>query len=1026
MAAVMLAGAPLCNEAYAGDKTTVQIADTKLADGVKFVIGNNNGDLQSNDEFRTVTSKTVDGVEYVTIGNGVKVENPTAPSTLAEEVTKAIKGASVFEVRNYKAGKFELWVDGKQFVVKADGSAVNFTATSATDKIVKEFVAKKGTTPAGTTSVDFDDIYTYELGGAGEKVQFTTSGNSYGLFISEDMTATDLENYNANSTTFNFGPDAVEGNVFEGVIPVTVNVGKLATNSAAGTYFVKGADDDVKALKKALDATTLVLADVKAAMAKLNVVAVLNETYGINTGVTGEGYKLALISGADFYKDSKAAAFVNSAFTVKEGDQLNAKDMIDLTVKPEVGTPASQLTNSVAIAAVKASASDTKTYVTTIAIGNATRFAKVTKPMMGDNTYFAAAEFLKAGEVSAYNIYFTSGKQSTATNATEYHKYLVRNSDGATSAAFKSYAWAAKSVDLTSPAAQWIVMDFDGKYTLTLKNRLTNETLTLRLAATDNKGEYKINSVDATAASAVSDAITDLSARSATISNTTIKLVPATLTKHDGTLTFSEDQKKYGVTLAFSGKNAAVGAQDFYAYVKKTSAPGATPTYELAPTLTEGAAATLNVKEASKQMNITQFAYLDDKGAVAKDNAAKADTLLVQAYNFSINIDGKNYVVKNTAASGSGTSTPAIPFNLTTTAGGATNYYIAKTANGSYTVSAPASVTNYRSVVGAGIDAIGVNASTGADDKVIASFATVANQAFGPANATFVKLNVDLNKSYYTSLESASRHATFENSLGSVSMQENKKGILEGILAAEPTTFWLDTADSETNVPSFYISKGIKAAEETKAYSDEVRNFLVYAPDSMSYFDEASATVKKNTAYQLEGTSSLKAFFHPAALIAEDTMTTVVKGKEVTVVTKDADAAKNQKNALKNFQFGIRLADEDVADEYVIYSKANPSAYLYSHNGKLGFGSATQALVVKLGEGDATANEAIAAENVAVIAGEGVVTVKGAAGKQVVVSNILGQVIANKVATSDEETIAVAAGVAVVVVDGEATKVVVK
>ena len=296
-----------------------------------------------------------------------------------------------------------------------------------------------------------------------------------------------------------------------------------------------------------------------------------------------------------------------------------------------------------------------------------------------------------------------------------------------------------------------------------------------------------------------------------------------------------------------------------------------------------------------------------------------------------------------------------------------------------------------------------------------------------PQDANFVKLNVDLNKSYYTSLESASRHATFENALGSVSMQENKKGIIEGILAAEPTTFWLDTADSETNTPSFYISKGIKAAEETKAYNDEVRNFLVYAPDSMTYFDEATATVKKNAAYVLEGTSSLKAFFHPAALIAEDTMTTVVKGKEVTVVTEKADAAKNQINALKNFQFGIRLADEDVADEYVIYSKANPSAYLYSHNGKLGFGSATQALIVKLGEGDATANEAIAAENnVAVIAGEGVVTVKGAAGKQVVVSNILGQEFANKVATSDEETFAAAVGVVVVRVDGEATKVVVK
>ena len=1015
MAAVMLAGAPLCNEAFAGDKTTVQIANTKLADGVKFILGSKKGTLAKDDVFRTVKNITNAGVDYVTIGDGVKVADPTSPSTLVEEATKAINGASVFEVRNYKDGKFELWVNGKQFVVKEDGNAA---ATSG--KIVKEFVAKKGSSsPAVTTSVDFDDIYTYVLGDAGQRVAFDTNSNkNFGLSINENMTDADLNTYNANSTTFNFGPDAVEGNVFEGVIPVTVAGSKLKSGSKGGTYFVKGADDDVKALKKALDASKL--DDVKAAMEKLTVVAVLNDVYGINTGVPGEGYKLAMISGADFYKESKAAAFDNSAFTVKEGDQLNAKDVIDLMVQPKVGDPI--INPTVAIAAVKASASDPKTYVTTVGRTSTSKFAKVTKPMMGDNTYFAAAEFLKAGEVSAYNIYFTSGEQSTANNATEYHKYLVRTSTGPVTSpatvAFQNSALAAKGVDLTSPAAQWIVMDFDGKYTLTLQNRLTNETLKLRLAATSNKGEYKINSADGAVTSAIAGLDSALD-----IKGMTIKLVPASLTKYDGAMAFSENQMKEGVTLAFSGKNAAVGAQDFYAYVKNAGS-ATSPNYTLAPTLTEGDAATLNVKEAGKLMNITKFAYLDDKGAVATNDVAKADTLVVPAYNFSIKIEGKNYVVNQTTS-------PANPFGLTQVATGVTpkNYFIAKTANGSYTLSSDPALgaTNYTSFARATNNAIGVNATSTADDKVVANFATVANQAFAPANAGFVKLNVDLNKSYYTSLEAASRHATFENALGSVSMQVNKKGILEGILAAEPTTFWLDTADSETKVPSFYISKGIKAAEETKAYSDEVRNFLVYAPDSMRYFDEASATVKKNTAYQLEGTSSLKAFFHPAALIAEDTMTTVVKGKEVTVVTKDADAAKNQKNALKNFQFGIRLADEDVADEYVIYSKANPSAYLYSHNGKLGFGSATQALVVKLGEGDATANEAIAAENnVAVIGGEGVVTVKGAAGKQVVVSNILGQVIANKVATSDEETIAVAAGVAVVVVDGEATKVVVK
>ena len=73
-----------------------------------------------------------------------------------------------------------------------------------------------------------------------------------------------------------------------------------------------------------------------------------------------------------------------------------------------------------------------------------------------------------------------------------------------------------------------------------------------------------------------------------------------------------------------------------------------------------------------------------------------------------------------------------------------------------------------------------------------------------------------------------------------------------------------------------------------------------------------------------------------------------------------------------------------------------------------------------------TANEAIAAEGVQVIAGKGVVTVQGAAGKVITVANILGQTIANQVAASDNVTIAAPTGVVVVAVDGEATKVVVK
>ena len=66
-------------------------------------------------------------------------------------------------------------------------------------------------------------------------------------------------------------------------------------------------------------------------------------------------------------------------------------------------------------------------------------------------------------------------------------------------------------------------------------------------------------------------------------------------------------------------------------------------------------------------------------------------------------------------------------------------------------------------------------------------------------------------------------------------------------------------------------------------------------------------------------------------------------------------------------------------------------------------------------------------EGVSVIAGNGTVTVQGAAGKSIVITNILGKVVAETVLTSDNATIAVPAGIVAVAVDGEeAVKAIVK
>ena len=88
------------------------------------------------------------------------------------------------------------------------------------------------------------------------------------------------------------------------------------------------------------------------------------------------------------------------------------------------------------------------------------------------------------------------------------------------------------------------------------------------------------------------------------------------------------------------------------------------------------------------------------------------------------------------------------------------------------------------------------------------------------------------------------------------------------------------------------------------------------------------------------------------------------------------------------------------------------------------------ALIFNVEQGDdiATDNETIdTVEGISVVASNGTVTVQGAAGKSVVITNILGKVIAETVLTSDNATISVPAGIVAVAVDGEeAVKAIVK
>ena len=1002
MAAVMLAGAPLCNEAYAALATnpngiTAVVSSAKLQNGTKFII------KTAANQYYTTTevANTKTGVTYATVD--------------ATNVTDVAK-AAVFEATNVNVSplgvSFELTVNGKPFALLKTEAAI--ATNTEKDAILTDFTAALN---SGATEYKLNAIKLALIGSSASSSSVFSGTNAALVSLGLNYNSVNLNEFSLSSTTFSFGSEAVEGNVFEGVVPFTFDANDLKSGSSVvGTYFVKGSEKDVKALKEATDDSKR-----EAALKKLSVVTVLNEAYGINTSIAGEGYKLALVSGEEFYKAKDAVKFDNAAFTsIVEKDQLNADGEVVLTIKPYVGKDPQPF--EVNVAAVKASVSDPKTYVTTVAApdpttGDAvTKFEKVTNPVLGANTYFAATEFLKAGKVSAYNVFFTSGKpQPKNVTPQEYGRYLSAVSVYNETSRVYEYNLHATSPDSTmvdAPLSQWIVSNFDGKYTLTLKNREANTSLTLKLKATDNAGEYTIiNEVAATATQ-----ITNIDKTTTGVNNKlagkTIKLIPTTLTKNDGYVVLSKEDMAGTIGVSFSGKDANKGNQTYYMQFEKP-ATGATTT-KFVPTLKASDAVEVNFElnkvdetTATTDLVINNYAYLDKEGRILTD---AADTLAIPSYTVSYKYGKATYYVTD----GNLTLKTAASAALA----GANRVVLKKHLNGSYAFGVKGQAKS-----AAGATSAATSVAAGAFTKDAAKI-----NALNDADFAYASLSLQ-DKNDYETLKAVSRHATFEavNVAGGVSMQENKNGILEGIIGADALTFWLDTADSEKATPSFYISKGIAKAEETKAYNDEVRNFLFNPTDSAAIYNEGSATTAVDKKYILEGTKeNLKAIFRPAALIAEDTMTTVVDGKELTVVTKDADAAKGQVNGLKNFQYGISLADKDVANEYVIKSRGN-GQYLYNLNGKLGFTSdKQQALVVTLGEGDATANEAIAAENVAVIAGEGVVTVKGAAGKQVVVSNILGQVIANKVATSDEETIAVAAGVAVVVVDGEATKVVVK
>ncbi len=271
--------------------------------------------------------------------------------------------------------------------------------------------------------------------------------------------------------------------------------------------------------------------------------------------------------------------------------------------------------------------------------------------------------------------------------------------------------------------------------------------------------------------------------------------------------------------------------------------------------------------------------------------------------------------------------------------------------------------------------------------------------------------------------------------------------------AAEMTV--IPTTESGVLMPQYFIARNVKeqkgsidfCGEDHESLADSLKcPHTKVVPDTV--FGDFLVNLKidnKYKKYDWEGKYTRLAFLKGYAvkdknvLPGEGAYTNLfVDGKQVTI-------AENKHNAAK---FSFRLINDNEEQDFLIESESwgkktafdgdvrplTNGGWIKIQNGvpvivAEDFEDAIQGDVFNadVAEGGATANDEITTSEVTIIAGEGNVTIANAAGKKVVVSNILGQTIASQVLTSDNAVIAAPQGVVVVAVEGEeAVKAIVK
>ena len=588
---------------------------------------------------------------------------------------------------------------------------------------------------------------------------------------------------------------------------------------------------------------------------------------------------------------------------------------------------------------------------------------------------------------SIYTIQFVSGE--TKDDVTEFEQYLTFTKKGSTFALASTVEY--KAID---PAYQFVVTALDkDKKTITFTNRLTKQNLIVQLYKNE-EGVYTVYSTTPSAKVLVewydeNTTNAEVEFKEVTLTNTEIVLTPCT--DVDKFATFVNRADDMGL-VQFELAKSTVSSTAFYLGGEQTEEGELKESNAkmLAYVDADDATQFELIKSEKPEAVINKYIYLKDNRIVTGGNDS------VAYYSYKVRV-----------------------FNPAELDEEQTAQYL-MIENNSYQLLKKKLSEATKFIIKENIDGSVALISNVDMEIATVNYAEVRNEvkkdkveAWG--QQAFYSLERRINEGLKTfmveeapavSYEAVPQHVSFAAVRGGfLTMDEDNNARLAiATEASEDLTFWLDTVKSDRQIPSFYITKG--------------GNFLYNAIDSAKYYN-----ARENYRYNLENKKYeadaviAKLIFKAGELISSDTLQTVVDNKTVLVAEKD-NAPKKIKGGLADFQFQIILAD-DADDEYLIRQGnkyvCQYNNYFYLNNDKK---EAYRFTIEK--QSAPTANEGIATSEVKVIAGEGNVTIAGAAGKKVVISNILGQVVANTVVSSDNATIAAPAGVVVVAVEGEA------